>query len=106
MERRRALVRRISAKEARNRFSDLIGSVYYSKEPVIVEKQGRPFAVVISPEEYDQFVKDWEADFAILDEIWAKSAEVSPGEVEADVAREIAAYRRERRRKAKEPRGA
>jgi hypothetical protein len=26
--------------------------VYYSKEVVIVERNGKPFAVVISPEEY------------------------------------------------------
>ena len=100
------MVRRISAKEARNSFSDLIGSVYYSKEPVIVEKQGRPFVVVISPEDYERFIRDWEADFAILDEIWAKNPDVSPEEAEADVAREIAAYRQERRGKAKERRGA
>ena len=100
------MVRRISAKEARNNFSDLIGSVYYNKEPVIVEKQGRPFAVVISPEDYERFIRDWEADFAVLDEIWAKNPDVSPEEAEADVAREIAAYRQEGRGKAKERQGA
>lgn len=100
------LVRRISAKEARNNFGDLIGSVYYGKEPVIVEKQGRPFAVVISPEDYERFVKDWEADFAIVDEIWAKNRDISPEEAETDVTREVAAFRQERRARAKELEGA
>jgi sulfur carrier protein ThiS len=31
------MVKRMSAKEAREQFSDLIGSVHYSQEPVIVE---------------------------------------------------------------------
>jgi prevent-host-death family protein len=43
------VVRRVSAKQAREQFSDILGSVYYSKEAVVVEKQGRPFAVLISP---------------------------------------------------------
>lgn len=45
------LVKRMSAKEARDNFSDLLGLVHYSKEPVIVEKWGRPFVVVLSPED-------------------------------------------------------
>jgi prevent-host-death family protein len=36
------LTRRISAKEARDNFGDLLGSVHYGKQPVIVEKKGKP----------------------------------------------------------------
>ena len=90
------LVKRISAKEARNAFSDLLGSVYYSKEAVIVEKRGRPFAVIINPEDYEKLLKEREARFAVLDEIRAKNPEVTPQEAEADAAREIVALRRER----------
>ena len=46
------LVRRMSVQQARANFSDLIGQVYYTKEPVIVEKRGKVFAVVVSPEQY------------------------------------------------------
>ena len=46
--------RRMSVREARANFGDLLGSVHYTKEPVIVEKQGRPFAVVISTEDFEQ----------------------------------------------------
>src|SRR5438477_2158649 len=46
------LVRHMSTKEARANFADLLGSVYYTKEPVIVERKGKPVAVVISPDEY------------------------------------------------------
>jgi prevent-host-death family protein len=100
------LVRRISAREARNAFSDLIGSVYYSKEPVIVEKQGRPFVVVISPEDYERLLKEREERFAILDELSARNRDVTPEEAEADAAREIAAYRKERRAGAREQQSA
>jgi len=90
------LVKRISAKEARNGFSDLLGLVYYTKEAVIVEKRGRPFAVLINPEDYEKLLKEREARFAVFDEIRAKNPDVTPQEAEADGAREIVAVRRER----------
>jgi len=86
----------MSAKEARNNFSDLLGLVYYSKEVVIVEKRGRPFAVVISPEDYERLLKEREERFAVFDDIRAKNPEVTPQEAQADAAREIAALRQER----------
>ena len=90
------LVKRISAKEARNGFSDLLGLVYYTKEAVIVEKRGRPFAVLINPEDYEKLLKEREARFAVFDEIRAKNPDVTSQEAEADAAREIVALRRER----------
>jgi len=90
------LVKRMSAREARNNFSDLLGLVYYSKEVVIVEKRGRPFAVVISPEDYERLLKEREERFAVFDDIRAKNPDVTPQEAQADAAREIAALRQER----------
>ncbi len=65
------------------------------------DQQGRPFVAVISAEDYERFMKDWEADFAVLDELSARNLEVTAEEAEADAAREIAAYRKERKAKAK-----
>lgn len=31
-----------------------LGSIHYGNETVIVEKSGKPFAVVISPEQYER----------------------------------------------------
>ena len=90
------MVKRMSAREARNNFSDLLGLVYYSKEVVIVEKRGRPFAVVISPEDYERLLKEREERFAVFDDIRAKNPDVTPQEAQADAAREIAALRQER----------
>ena len=90
----------MSAREARKNFSDLLGLVYYSKEAVIVEKRGRPFAVVISPEEYERLLKEGEERLAVFDEIRERNADVTPEEAEADAARGIAAVRQEKRERA------
>lgn len=49
-------VKRIGAREARNHFADLLGTVYYSGEPVIIERSGKPMAVLVSIEQYEQSV--------------------------------------------------
>ena len=51
------ITQKITAKEARDNFTDLLGTVYYGKESVVVEKQGRPFAIVINPDEYGNYIK-------------------------------------------------
>lgn len=87
--------RRMSAREARANFSDLLGLVYYTKEAVIVEKKGRPFAVVISPEQYERLRREEEEDWAILDQLAERNADKDPKEVEKDVTAAVEAVRQE-----------
>ncbi|MBI5212997.1 MAG: type II toxin-antitoxin system Phd/YefM family antitoxin [Nitrospirae bacterium] len=42
----------ISATEAKNKFGDLLHRVCYEKTPVLIEKGGRPMAVVVDYTEY------------------------------------------------------
>jgi prevent-host-death family protein len=97
------MVKRVSAKEARSNFGDLLGFVYYSKQAVIVEKRGRPFAVIINPEDYDRLLRERRDRFAIFDEIASRNPNVTPDEAEADADREIAAFRREQQEKEPHP---
>lgn len=66
---------RVTAKQARDNFTDILGTVYYGKQPVIVERKGRPFAVVVNPEEYEKYEKHKDAArkriFEIIEEIQA-----------------------------------
>lgn len=49
------MTRTISAETAQATFKDLLASVHQSDEPVIVEQDGQPVAVVISHEAYQRF---------------------------------------------------
>ena len=93
--------RRMSAREARANFSDLLGSVYYTGEPVVVERRGRAFAVVISPEDYQRLTKESEEDWAVIDRIRERNADKDPDEVLKDVTAEVEAVRQERYEKRK-----
>ncbi len=90
------VTRIMSVREARANFSDLLGSVYYTKEPVIVERKGKPFAVVISPELYEKVRREEEADWAVLDRVAERHADRDVDEVLRDVSAEVEQVRQER----------
>src|SRR3954471_15526881 len=90
------VTRRISAKEARDNFSDLLGSVQYGGQPVIVEKKGRPFAVVISPEDFENLQAPAKARlFDTARAIRQEDEGVDPDEVLSDVTEAVEAVRQE-----------
>ncbi len=91
------MVRKMSAQQARARFADLLGLVHYGKEPVVIEKQGRAFAVVISPEDYERFMKEREAKFKVFDDLRSMNLGVTVEQAEEEAEKEIAASRGEKR---------
>lgn len=91
--------RRVTAKEARDNFTDILGMVYYGKEPVVVEKKGRVFAVVINPDEYENYKIYKKAAkkrfFEIVDKVQAKNKGVNPDRVLEDVTKVVEKVRQE-----------
>jgi prevent-host-death family protein len=88
-------VRKMSVGEARANFSELLGLVYYTKEPVLVERKGKPFAVVISPDQYAMLEKELERAWQTVDRVRERNAEKNPDEVFQDVTATVEAVRQE-----------
>lgn len=87
------MIEHIGAREARNRFSDLLGSVHYGGQVVIVERSGKPMVAVIPVEMYEQVIAEREARFQVLDRIRSRVPDVPAQEVARDVAEAIDAVR-------------
>ena len=87
------MVKRISAKDARAQFSEILGMVHFGKETVIVEQQGKPMAAIIDIDLYELWQEEREARFRVLDEIRSKSRGKRPEEVEKDVAETVSEVR-------------
>jgi prevent-host-death family protein len=87
------MVKRLSAKEARDRFAEILGQVHFGKDTVIVEKAGKPVAAVIDMERYERLTRAWDEPFAVLDRIRAKNRGKHPEQVESDVATAVADVR-------------
>jgi prevent-host-death family protein len=43
---------KVSATEAKNHFGDLLHKVVYGHEPILIERNGRPMAVLIDIDQY------------------------------------------------------
>jgi prevent-host-death family protein len=87
------MVERVGAREARNKFADLLGNVHYGGQVVIVERSGKPMVAVIPVEMYQQVIAEREIRFQVLDRIRSRVPEVSAEEVTQDVAEAIEAVR-------------
>jgi prevent-host-death family protein len=83
----------IGAREARQRFADLLGRVGYGKEVAIVERSGKPMMALIPIDLYEQLVAEREARFEVLDRIRNRLPLVPAEEIEQDVENAIKALR-------------
>ncbi|HRJ42875.1 MAG: type II toxin-antitoxin system prevent-host-death family antitoxin [Caldilineaceae bacterium] len=90
-----APLRRIGARQARNGFADLIGQVHYGGEAVVVERAGKPMAVVVPVEVYAAYLSEREARFQALHSALAArpAVDIPEAEVESDIEEAIAAVR-------------
>jgi prevent-host-death family protein len=101
-DRRGIMTKEISAMELRQKFGELLDGVYYKGDRLIVKRANKPMAAIIPIETYEQFLKQREKAFAVLDRIWAKAPTVSKAEAEADVEAAITEARAEKARRANE----
>lgn len=89
------MVVHMGAREARQKFSEMLGRVHYGGDTVILESSGRPMAAVIPLVEYEKMLKEREAAFAIIDKIRNAVPDYPEDEIDADIA-EAVAYARMR----------
>ncbi|MBI2327534.1 type II toxin-antitoxin system Phd/YefM family antitoxin [Candidatus Curtissbacteria bacterium] len=84
----------VSAKQARDNFSDLLGRVRWGEEIVMIEKKGRPYGVLISPSEYERYKKiTKEQFFKTTEQIQKRNIRFSEKEVLDDVTRSVSKVR-------------
>jgi prevent-host-death family protein len=90
------MAKRMSAKDARSKFSDLLGTVNYGEEEVIVERSGRPVAAVIPVPVYERLVAERQTRFEVIERVRSRAPKASLEEIEADVRQAVAKVRSRR----------
>ena len=85
--------RKVSALEARKRLGEILESVYYRGDEVVVERAGKPMAVVISAERYEAIEREreqaFERVFRLIDQAQERNRDVPAEEIERDIASAI-----------------
>lgn len=97
MQQTTIITKRMSVGAARSKFADVVNTVYYRNEPILVERDGKPMAVLVSPEQWDryqQLAKD--RFFAAVDTLQHRNTGADPAEVERMVTAAVEEVRRER----------
>jgi PHD/YefM family antitoxin component YafN of YafNO toxin-antitoxin module len=84
---------RISRQEAAQSFDAVVGTLARTREPVLVEEQGRVVAVVLGPAQFDAL--EWRAFLAGVEETHRRNEGSDAQEVEADIARAVDEVRAE-----------
>jgi prevent-host-death family protein len=87
----------IAAYEARRKFGQLIEEASYRKDNFVVERSGRPMAVIVPIDAYARWKRlAKERVFAMLEEVWRRTENV-PGEVlEAEIDQALKTLKQER----------
>lgn len=90
------MVKTITAREARERFSEVLGAIDANKEPIVVERDGQPVAVVISPDDFARLQADRADSWRVIERLRERNADIDPDEVLADATIAVAEARGER----------
>lgn len=83
----------INALKARQNLGQLLEEVFYKGDQFIIQRAGKSMAVVISPSEYEMYLKQRAEDMKAFDEIRKKNKGADLKEVKADVKEAIRAVR-------------
>lgn len=86
----------ISALDVRRKLGQLLEEVYYQGSQFIVERAGKPMAVIVPVSQYKQWKERRERFFAMIDEVRAKNEDILPEVIEAEVEEAIQTVRKDK----------
>jgi prevent-host-death family protein len=90
--------RKLSAVEARKKLGEVLEGVYYRGDEVVIERAGKPMAVVIPAGLYASLERDRERLFDLIEMNWQRNKDVPYEEIEKEVADAIREVRAKRRK--------
>jgi prevent-host-death family protein len=83
-----------TAIKARQNLGQLLEEAFYRGDEFIIERAGKPMAVLIPVQEFERWQKQRVKDLAIFDEIRAKAGNPAPTKVVKDVEEAISEIRK------------
>ncbi len=90
--------RTLSAVEARKKLGEILEGVYYRGDEVVIERAGKPMAVVIPARLYENIERTRRRFWELVEASWEKNKDVPFKVIQAEVDEAVKEVRRERRR--------
>ncbi len=85
--------RKVSALEARRKLGELLESVYYRGDEVVIERAGKVMAVIVPAERYEAIERSRSRILQLVEKNWERNKDVAYGTIEQEVERAIAEVR-------------
>jgi prevent-host-death family protein len=79
----------ISALKARRNLGQILEAVYYRGDQYVIERAGKPMAVVVPIEQFEQWRKKRREFFALIDKIRKRNEGKAPAQIERDIAKAL-----------------
>jgi len=86
----------VNAVRARGKLGEILEEVYYRGDQYIIERSGKAMAAVVPVEQYEQWRKERDAFFRLVDEVRSRNVDAGPEDLPRDL---IAAKRAARKRR-------
>jgi len=87
------MVRKVSAMAVRDRLGQLLEEVYYRGDAVVIERAGRPMAVLVSPTEYERLKTRRAARFRVYERIKARTRRIARAKLDQAIEEGVRAAR-------------
>jgi prevent-host-death family protein len=91
--------RKVSALEARRRLGELLESVYYRGDEVVIERAGKVMAVIVPAERYAAIERSRERILQLVEKNWERNKDVPYETIEQEVGTAVAEVRSQAKRR-------
>jgi prevent-host-death family protein len=88
--------RKVSAVEARKRLGEILESVYYRGDEVVIERAGKPMAVVIPAARYESMERSRDRLFELIEKAQERNKDVPYEVIQREVEQAIREVREQR----------
>ena len=85
--------RKVSALEARRKLGELLESVYYRGDEVVIERAGKVMAVMVPAERYEAIERARSRILQLVEKNWERNKDVPYQQIEQEVGKAIAEVR-------------
>ena len=85
--------RKVSALEARRKLGELLESVYYRGDEVVIERAGKVMAVIVPADRYEAIERSRNRILRLVEKNWERNKDVPYQQIEQEVGKTIAEVR-------------
>ena len=90
------MVKKVTAMKVRDSLGRLLDEVYYRGDEVVIERAGRAMAVLVPVGRYEQYQRERQGRFRVLDRIKARTRKIPAKVLDATIAEAVRAARARR----------